>query len=160
METLYFDVLQFLYHLALALIVGGAIVLGGAVAPAVFRSARSRGEGGLLFGAILARYDQIALLAVAVVAITSVLRFFAFEDTAVGWRLVARWVALGLLALAVIYASAWSNPVARTLRTEIRNFDELPDGHPDRIAFAKLHRSSTRAMQVAILCGLAALFLS
>ena len=67
METLYFDVLQFLYHLALALIVGGAIVLGSAVAPAVFKAARTPGkggEGGLLFGAILARFDQLAILAV------------------------------------------------------------------------------------------------
>ena len=29
MDTLYFDALQFLYHAALAVLVGGAIVLGG-----------------------------------------------------------------------------------------------------------------------------------
>ena len=106
METLYFDVLQFLYHLALALIVGGAIVLGSAVAPAVFKAARSRGEGGLLFGAILARYDQVAILGVVVIVVTSILRFIGFEDTAVGSRLIARGIALVLLALSVLYGSA------------------------------------------------------
>ena len=160
METLYFDVLQFLYHLALALVVGGAIVLGSAVAPGVFTAARTRGEGGLLFGAILARYDQLAIFGIFVLGATSILKFFAFEDTAVGWRLVARWIALVLLAAAVLYGGAWSNPVARTLRAQTRDFDELPENSAARIEFAKLHRASTRAMRVAVLCGLAALFLS
>jgi uncharacterized membrane protein len=160
METLYFDVLQFVYHLALALVVGGAIVLGSAVAPAVFKTARTRGDGGLLFGAILARYDQLAVLSVFLVVVTSVLRFIGFEDIAVGPRLYARWIALVILVLAVLFGSAWSNPVARTLREQTKDFAELPEAHPTRIEFAKLHRSSTRAMRVAVLAGLAALFLS
>ena len=160
METLYFDVLQFFYQLALALVVGGAIVLGSAVAPAVFRTASRRGEGGRLFGAILARFDQLAILAVFLLVLTSILKFFAFEDLAPGPRLYARWLALGVLSLAVLYGSAYSNPVARTVRSETKNFDELPDNDPIRVAFAKLHRSSTRAMRVAVFAGLAALFLS
>jgi len=160
METLYFDVLQFFYQLALALIVGGAIVLGSAVAPAVFSSARTRGEGGLLFGGILARFDQLAILALFVVALTSVLRFIGFEETAVGPRLIARWVALALLAVFVLYGSAWSNPVARTLRAGTRDFDELPESSAVRVEFAKLHRASSRAMRLAVLAGLAAMFLS
>jgi uncharacterized membrane protein len=159
-ETLYFDVLQFFYLLALALIVGGAIVLGSAVAPAVFRSARTRGEGGLLFGAILARYDQLATYALFILVVTAVLRFIGFEETAIGPRLIARWIALAVLALAILYGSAWSNPVARTLRAQTKDFDELPENHPVRVEFAKLHRSSRRAMRVAVLSGLAALFLS
>lgn len=160
METLYFDVLQFLYHLAFALVVGGAIVLGSAVAPGVFKAARTRGEGGLLFGAILARYDQIAIFGIFVLVVTSILKFFAFEDTGIGWRLIARWIALALLALSVLYGSAWSNPVARTLRAQTRSFDELPENSPARIEFARIHRASTRAMRVAVLSGLAAMFLS
>lgn len=160
METLYFDVLQFLYHLALALVVGGAVVLGSAVAPAVFRAARTRGEGGLLFGAILARFDQLAVLGIFLIVITSILKLIAFEDIAIGPRLYARWIALAVLAAAVLYGSAWSNPVARTLRQRTVDFDELPDNSAIRIEFAKLHRSSTRAMRVAVLAGLAALFLS
>ncbi len=39
-ETLSFDLLQFLYHLALTVLVGGSLVLGTAVAPALFASSR------------------------------------------------------------------------------------------------------------------------
>ena len=160
METLYFDVLQFVYHLGLALVVGGAIVLGSAVAPAVFTAARTRGEGGVLFGAILARYDQLAIFGVLVIAVASILKFFGFEDADLGWRIIARWVALALLTVTVLYGSAWSNPVARTLRAQTPNFDELPASNASRIEFAKLHRSSSRAMRLAVLAGLAAMFLS
>lgn len=160
METLYFDILQFGYLLGLALIVGGGVVLGGAVAPAVFKAARTRGEGGLLFGSILARYDQLVILALVIVGIASVLKFFAFEDLGIGPRLFARWSALVILGAASLYAAAWSNPLARTLRSQTQDFDELPESSPARREFGRLHRSSTRAMRLVLFSGLAALFLS
>jgi type VI protein secretion system component VasK len=137
-DTLYFDVLQFLYHAALAVLVGGAIVLGGP----------SR------------RYDQLAGLALLVLVMTSVLKLFAFEDTDVGPRSVARWVALGVVVIATLYASAWASSVARTFRAQVPDFDELPPNSPTRREYAALARSAARAMRVVIVGGLVALFLS
>jgi type VI protein secretion system component VasK len=137
-ETLYFDVLQFLYHLALALLVGGAIVLGGP----------SR------------RYDQLAGLALLLLVVTSVLKLFAFEDADVGPRLVARWIALAVLAAATLYASAWASSVARTFRAQTRDFDDLPANSRARIEYDQLARSAARAMRVVVGSGLVALFLS
>jgi type VI protein secretion system component VasK len=137
-ETLYFDVLQFLYHAALAVLVGGAIVL----------AAPSR------------RYDQLAGLALLVLVATTVLRFFAFEDLGVGPRLFARWAALAVLAVSTLYASAWAAPVARTFREQTRDFDDLPANSSVRLQVARLQRSATRAMRVVIISGLVALFLS
>lgn len=138
MDTLYFDTLQFLYHLALAVLVGGAIVLGG---PA-------------------RRYDQVAGPALFLLALTSVLKLLAFEDTDVGPRLVARWVALLVLAVATLYASAFASPVARTFRAQTRDFDDLPATSPARREYAQLGRSAGRAMRVVVVAGLVALFLS
>ena len=98
-ETLYFDFLQFLYHLALAVLVGGTLVLGTAVAPALFRTVRSRSEAGTLFGAVLARFDGYAILALVVLVVTSALKS-SFEVTGTPEpRLVARWVILVLLGV-------------------------------------------------------------
>lgn len=160
METLYFDLLQFAYHLALAVIVGGAIVLGSAVAPGVFRTTRNRGEGGRLFGAILARYEALALYALVLLALASVLRFIAFEETALDGRLVARWVALALVAAGVVYSAAWAGPLARALHRGTPDFDTLPETSPARREFARLHRAASRAMRLVVLSGLVALFLS
>lgn len=138
MDTLYFDALQFLYHAALAVLVGGAIVLGG---PA-------------------RRYDQLAGLALLVVIVTSVLKLFAFEDADVGPRLVARWIALAVMAGATVYASAWTGSVARAFRAQVPEFDELPATSAARREYAALARSAARAMRVIAISGLVALFLS
>ncbi len=160
METLSFDLLQFLYHLALAILIGGSLVLGTAVAPAVFTSARSRGEAGTLFGNVLARFDGLAIFSVIVLAITSVLKAVSFEVTgAPDARLVVRWIALTLLGVATLYSSAWANPVARQIRSATVGFDEQPASSPARAEFARLHERSRRAMSIAVVFGLLALFL-
>jgi uncharacterized membrane protein len=159
-DNLYFDAIQFLYHLALAILVGGGVVLGAAVAPAVFKTAGSRGEAGTIFGAALARWDGLAMLATIVLVITSALKI-GFEITgAPEPRLVVRWVALVLLCAAVVYSSGWANPVARSLRAQTPAFDDLPETTPVRREFAKLHASSSRAMRIGIIAGLIALLLS
>ena len=161
METLYFDILQFVYHLALAILVGGALVLGMAAAPAIFGSVRSRGEAGAIFGAVLGRYDGLAILCVVLVVITSVLKATAFEVTGgPETRLVVRWLALLVLCGATLYASAWASPVARTIRRETPGWDDLREDAPLRREFLSLHRSARRAMTVAIVAGILAIFLS
>jgi type VI protein secretion system component VasK len=137
-DTLYFDSLQFLYHVALAVLVGGAIVLGG---PA-------------------RRYDQLAGLALLVLVITTVLKFFAFEDADVGPRLIARWIALAIMVAATLYASTWAGSVARAFRAQVPDFDDLPESSAARREYAGLARSAARAMRIIALSGLVALFLS
>ncbi len=161
LETLYVDTLQFLYHLALAVLVGGALVLGSAVAPAVFATVRSRGEAGTVFGAALARWDGLAIVCVVLLVATSALKAGAFElSGAPEMRLVARWIALLLLCAAVLYSSGWANPVARSLRAQTSAWDDLPESAPLRREFAKMHKSSSTAMRVGLLAGVVAMFLS
>jgi uncharacterized membrane protein len=160
-ETLSFDLLQFVYHLALAILVGGSLVLGTAVAPALFATARSRADAGALFGAALARFDGLAVFSVVVLVITSVLKAVTLDVTgAPEARLVVRWVALTVLAVATLYSSAWANPVARAIQRETGGFADQSQGSPAWVEFARLHERSRRAMAVAVVAGLLALFLS
>ncbi|MFN2520425.1 MAG: DUF4149 domain-containing protein [Candidatus Limnocylindria bacterium] len=158
MDSLYFDLLQFGYHVGLALLVGGAIALGAAAAPALFGTAPSRGEAGTLFGAVLARWDGLAILAVVLVGLTSILKALAFEVPEP--RLYIRWGALALLGAASLYSAAWLNPVARSIRSQTPAFDDLPADSPLRREFARLHAGSRRAMSLAVVFGLVALFFS
>jgi uncharacterized membrane protein len=156
-ETLSFDLLQFLYHLALAILVGGSLVLGTAVAPVLFASSRNAGT---LFGSVLARFDGLAIFSVIVLTITSVFKALGFEVIGVpDMRLVLRWFALAALSVATLYSSAWANPVARQIRAATAGFDEQPQSSPARTEFARLHQRSRRAMSVAVVFGLLALFL-
>jgi uncharacterized membrane protein len=161
METIYFDTLQFLYHLALAILVGGTVVLGAAAAPAIFATVRSRGEAGGIFGAILGRYDGLAIVCVILIVVTSGLKAVAFEVIGVPeTRLILRWLSLLVLCGATLYSSAWANPVARGVRAQTPGWDDLREDAPLRREFASLHRSSRRAMTVAMAAGIVALFLS
>ena len=144
METLYFDVLQFLYHFALVVLIGGALLLSSPLAPP----------------SLLARYDGWAILAVILIVVTSALKA-GFEITGtLEARLVARWAALAALVVATLFASGWGRPVARSIRAQAAAFDDLPAGSPPRAEFARLHAQARRAMQLALVPGLLALFLS
>ena len=65
-----------------------------------------------------------------------------------------------MLCGATLYSSAWANPVARTIRAQTPDWDDLRDDAPLRREFASMHRSSRRAMTVAIFAGIVAMFLS
>ncbi len=158
MDSLYFDLLQFGYHVGLALLVGGAIALGSAAAPALFRGAQSRSQAGTLFSAVIGRWDGIAILAVVLVAVTSILKALAFEVPEP--RLYVRWAALALLGASSLYSAAWVNPVARSIRAQTPAFDDLPESSPLRREFARLHAGSRRSMSLAVVFGLVALFFS
>lgn len=137
---------------------GGGLVLGLAAAPALFRAIPSRSLAGTAFGEILARWDQLAVLSVFLVALTAFLRAVNFETPdARHW---VRWALLVVMGAATLYASAWAGPVARQLRKQLPAFDDLPDGAPPRREFAKLHGGARRAMSLAVIAGLAVLFLS
>jgi len=140
-ETFYFDVLQFLYQLSLAVLIGGPIALLAA-------GARSR-------------IDGLAVMSVFVVVLTSVLKAAGFEVTGVPEaRLVVRWVAVVVLGAAALYWAAWAGPVSRSIRTQTAGFDDLRESAPARREVASLDRSAQRAMRVGIVAGLVALFLS
>jgi hypothetical protein len=155
-ETLGYDLVHFLHVASLAVIVGGGLALGAAVAPVLFRTL-DRAEAGTVFGAVLERWDAVAILAAIVLIATTALLSLAFET---GEPLLARWVAVAFVLIATLYSSAWANPIARGLRRSRADFDDLPPSANERREFARYHTRSTRAMSLAILAGLVALWLS
>ncbi len=152
--SLAFDLLHFGYVASLAILVGGALVLGSAAAPALFKTL-DRADAGKAFGAILERWDTLAILAALGLVVTTGLRAVAFEDA-----LPQRFAAVLAALLATLYASAWANPIARGLRAQTRGFDDLPHDAPERRDFARYHARARAAMSVVILAGLVALWLS
>lgn len=92
--------------------------------------------------------------------VTSFLRAGAADEDLRDVRILARWILLGVVALATLYASGWASPVARSIRRATPAFDDLPEGDVRRREFRALHERSRRAMTVAVLAGAAALFFS
>jgi hypothetical protein len=156
-ESFFFDVLHFLYFLSLGVLVGGALALGGAAAPTLFKEL-DRSRAGTVFGAILERWDGVAVLAAVLLVGASVLKFANFETGET--KIYLRYAAVALVVAATLYSSAWANPIARALRRQTPHFDELPTSAQPRLEFAGYHRRSVRAMTLVLLLGLVALYLS
>lgn len=160
MDSLYFDLLRFGYHFGLAVLIGGGIVIGAAAAPGVFTSIKSRGDAANVFGAILGRYDGMAMLALVVVGLTTVLKFFGFEEDLRDWRLWARFIGLAGMSVSALFAVGYAGPVARSIRRETPGFDDLPEGDVRRREFRAMHRKATMAHIFVLAFGSVALFFS
>jgi len=144
------------YHVGLAIWIGGTIVLGALVAPALFR-ALPRPQAGGIFGPTLRRFARLRLGALIATILAAGVKHALWENTATVW-IAIRWVALGFLAAAVLYELAYLEP-----RLEARRVHLTPDmgeDHPERRAFHVLHRRAESLMKASLVAALAAMLIS
>jgi uncharacterized membrane protein len=135
-----------LYTLGLAIWIGGSIVLGALVAPALFK-ALPRADAGSIFGPILRRYSRLRVVAVSSMIIGAGARYFAWERNASSPWIAVRWVAIFLLAATVLYEISYLEPA-------------LERSRGDTAVFGKLHKRSELLMKSALLVAVLALLLS
>jgi len=138
--------INFLYQIGLALWIGGSVVLGALVAPALFK-ALPRAEAGAIFGPTLRRFSRLRVLAVALIITGAAAKYFGWERNATSPWIAIRWVAIALLAMTVLYEIAWLEPAMQRKRA-------------DATAFGKLHHQSEVLMKSALVVSVVALFLS
>jgi len=138
--------INFLYQLGLALWIGGSIVLGALVAPALFK-ALPRGEAGAIFGPTLRRFSRLRVVAVVLIIGGAAAKYIGWERNAVSPWIAIRWLAIVILALTVVYEISYLEPA-------------LERNRGDAAAFGRLHRRSELLMKSALVVAIVALFLS
>jgi hypothetical protein len=99
------------YHLGLAIWIGGTLVLGALVAPALFRNLPRHQAGGM-FGPILRRFARVRVAALLVTLVAAAIKQLAWESGGAIW-IAIRWAALAFMAAAVVYGSAISSVLWR-----------------------------------------------
>lgn len=154
--------LRYVYVLALAIWLGGMVVLGAVVAPTTFQVLQAiepstgRLLGGAVFGAILSRFHYVAygagalaLLALAAMAL-------------LGPRPVAFAVRSAIVALMLVVALYSGLVVLREVNSIQREVSGLPSSLPAgderRVRFDQLHQLSTRLMVINIVGALMLLY--
>ena len=80
------------YHLGLAVWIGGTVVLGALTAPALFRSL-PRPEAGAIFGPILRRFARLRLAALVGVVAAAAVKYLLWETHARNTWIALRWAA-------------------------------------------------------------------
>lgn len=144
------------YHLGLAIWMGGAVVLGALVAPALFR-ALPRPEAGAIFGPTLRRFARLRLAALVATIVAAGIKHAVWERTPTLW-ISLRWAALGVLAAAVLYELAWLEPKLEARRVHLT--PDMGEEHPERRAFQVLHRRAEGLMKASLVAALLAMLLS
>jgi len=134
-----------LYHLGLALWIGGAVALGALAAPVLF-GALPRQQAGSIFGPTLRRFAKLRLFAVALMIVGAGAKHVVFESFAKSPWIALRWLLIAILAFTVVYEIGILHPAMERLR-----------GDP---AFQRLHKRSEGLMKATLAVAVMALFLS
>ena len=144
------------YHLGLAVWIGGTVVLGALVAPALFR-ALPRHQAGGIFGPTLRKFARLRVVAIVVVVIAAGVKHAIWERTATTW-ISLRWAAIAFMAAAVLYEIAGLEPALEARRVHLT--PDMAEDHPDRRAFNALHRRAEGLMKATFVAAVAAMLLS
>lgn len=135
--------INFLYHIGLAIWIGGALVLGALVAPALFR-ALPRSDAGNIFGPTLRRFSRLRVIAVGLMVTAAAIKYGIWERHAASPWIAIRWVAIAALAVDVAYEIGYLEPALERARG-------------DSEAFGRLHKRSEVLMKSALMVALVAL---
>ncbi|HEX2832059.1 MAG TPA: DUF4149 domain-containing protein [Thermoanaerobaculia bacterium] len=147
---------NFCYHLGLAIWVGGTIVLGALVAPALFR-ALPRHQAGGIFGPTLRRFARVRVAALVLTLLAAAVKYALWESGAAVW-LSIRWAALIVMAATVLYEIGYLERAMEARRVHLT--PEMGEEHPERRAFNALHKRAEGLMKVGFTAALAAFLLS
>ena len=145
-----------LYHLGLALWIGGAVAIGALVAPALFR-ALPRPQAGSIFGPTLRRFARLRAGALLVTILAAAVKFALWERTANAW-IAVRWAALLFLAASLVYEMTALERGLEARRVHLT--PDMPDDHPDRRAFNALHKRAETLLKASVVAAMAAMLLS
>lgn len=148
-----FAALQTVYMLALAGWVAGDLLIGALVLPAVFGGSPDRAQAGALASAILGRWGTVKAVCLALLAATSLVRYFAWEQGTVWIR--ARHAALLVMAATFAVGYFGLSPRIDALRPFLAAGDEGL-----RAEFGRLHGLAVANSMTGVVAGLVALFLS
>jgi hypothetical protein len=144
------------YHLGLALWIGGTVALGALVAPQLFRTL-PRYQAGAIFGQILRRFARVRLVALVATIAAAAVKHLVWERNVSLW-IGIRWAALAFLAAAIVYEVGVLEKAMEARRVHLT--PETADDDPHRRAFTTLHKRAEALMKTSLLAAIAAMLLS
>jgi hypothetical protein len=147
---------NFVYHLGLALRIGGVIVLGALVAPALFRGL-PRPQAGALFGPTLRRFARLRVVALMATILAVAFKQAMWESGATAW-IAIRWTALVVMAATDLYEIGFLERALEARRVHLT--PEMSEEHPERHAFNVLHKRAEGLMKIGFVAALVALLMS
>lgn len=147
---------NFVYHLGLAIWIGGTLVLGAIVAPMLFRTLPRLQAGGV-FGPMLRRFARLRLGSLVAIVIAAAVKFAAWESGPTVW-IGIRWAAIVVMAATVLFEIGVLEGALEARRVHLT--PDMSEDHPERRAFNVLHKRAESLAKTGFLAALVALLLS
>ena len=154
--------LRFLSLLTLAVWIGGAIALGAIAAPTLFASLTShdpalgRATAGVVFGAVLHRFQQASwLLAGLLLASYGGRALLGPRPRRMAIRV---WTVVAMLAISLGGDLVVARRIETLRRDRPANLVEVPDTDERKITFGRMHALSTALMGITVIAGLGLLW--
>ena len=144
------------YHLGLAVWIGGTLVLGALVAPALFRELPRHQAGGI-FGPTLRRFARVRVFALLLTIIAAAVKYLIWETGAMLW-IGVRWAALLFMAAALVYEIGYLERALEARRVHLT--PDMPETDPQRRAFNALHKRAEGLMKASLAAAVVAMLLS
>jgi uncharacterized membrane protein len=145
-----------LYHLGLGLWIGGTIVLGALVAPALFK-ALPRHDAGSIFGGILLRFARLRAAALIMIIVSAAAKVLIWERNDMAPWLAVRWAAIVLLAWALVVDI---RRTGKMMQWHSGIGPDVADDDPRRLYFNLLHVRAEGLMKASIVAAFFALLFS
>jgi uncharacterized membrane protein len=149
---------RYIYVLALVAWLGGMVTIGAVVAPVAFRSleqrdpVEGRARAATLVGDVLRQFHTVGYVAGAVM-LTALVTMRVVGPRPRGFGLRVTLIA-AMLAATVATGMLVDPQIARLRASSGVPIASLPDGDARRVAFGRLHATSTSLMALAIAGGL------
>ena len=147
---------------AIALWVGGVVILGGVAAPATFDILAARGVaehrvlGGAIFGEVLRRFHLVAYGCAGVLFLSLMIRAVLGPRPA---YFGLRFAIFGLMLVSTLYSGiVLAGRIDDARRAAGGAPSALAENDPRRIEFGRLHRISTILLLIPVAGGMALLF--
>jgi hypothetical protein len=147
-------IFQLLYDLGLAIWIGGALALGAATAPELFK-ALPKQQAGAIFAPILGRFLRMRAIALLMIVVSAGARFLIWERHAVSFWLIGRWASIVILAWALLGELSYQ----KKMRVFAVNLGP-EDDNPVRDLFQYFHTRAEGLMKASVLAAVIALFFS
>lgn len=163
----YFMGIQFMHLFALAIWVGGIVIIGAIVAPTIFKKIEPRSQAGELMGQILSKFDKVTLGCSGALVGTGMIKFFTWENLT-PWN-ATRYLAIFIMSGVCLYSVFVVSPRLRALLPQGHSRDKTDENDsPGQMSerevppteFSQLHLSSVRLMMVNLVCGTVALLMA
>jgi len=145
-----------LERIALALWVGGTAVLGGIVAPLLFKRLPSRALAGETFGEMLARFEIVRYVLSTMLVLALFLRTESGQSAGALWL---RAILVAALTSLSIYSGMVVAVKIQYFRSKIASFETVSPDDPWKVKFDQHHRRAVRLMMIGLLLAVGLLLL-